>query len=258
MMRWLLIVVLCLFSGMVQAENAGEYHLGPGDDIKISIYDHPDLALETALSKDGSIAFPLIGEISLNGMSPSDAEKAIAARLSSGGFLLNPQVSILVSQFRSQRISVIGEFNHPGRFSLDSATDLVDVIALAGGIAPSGGDQIVIINGNTRRQVNLSQLMAETDPAKRVVKVNNGDVIFVPRSMVYVSGEVNRPGNYRLETGMTVMQAIAVAGGFNPRASHTSIEIHRLGADGKVMELKGRSSDQVRENDVIYVQESLF
>ncbi|GGY19232.1 SLBB domain-containing protein [Paludibacterium paludis] len=258
MMKRLLIGLVCLFCGLAHAENAGEYHLGPGDVIKITVYDHADLANEVQLTRDGDITFPLIGTFSLKGQSTAQAEQTIASKLANGGFIVNPQVNVIMSQYRSQRLSVLGEVNRPGRFSLDSATDLVDVLSQAGGIAVTGGDKIVVIRGEQRTEYNLSELMNEKDPSRRIVKVSNGDVVFVPRQQVYVQGEVNRPGVFRLENNMTVLQAIAAAGGFNPRASHRFIYVHRADADGKVREQRVTYTDRVREGDVVYVEESWF
>lgn len=257
-MKRLLIAVLCLWFGLAHAENAGEYHLGPGDVIKITVYDHTDLANELQLTKDGDITFPLIGTLSLKGLSTADAEKLIAGKLASGGFIVNPQVNVIMSQYRSQRLSVLGEVNRPGRYSLDSATDLIDVLSQAGGIAVTGGDKIVVIRGEVRTEYNLTALVNQKDAAKRIVKVSNGDIVFIPRQQVYVQGEVNRPGVFRLENNMTVLQAIAAAGGFSPRASHRFIYVHRQQDDGSVSEMRVKYTDKVKEGDVVYIEESWF
>ncbi|WP_246308025.1 SLBB domain-containing protein, partial [Chitinibacter bivalviorum] len=138
-------------------------------------------------------------------------------------------------QYRSQRVAVLGEVNKPGRYALDSSTDLIDLLAIAGGINPMGGDTVVVLRGEEKLEFQLSLLTQLANPEKRTIRILNGDTLFVPRAkQMYVYGEVNRPGAFKLEPKMTVMQALAVAGGFNNRAAKRSVEIHRVDADGKL------------------------
>lgn len=132
------------------------------------------------------------------------------------------------------------------------------VIAQAGGVAASGSDNVVVIRGQQTIKVNLSQLVSETDPVKRNIMLSSGDVVYVPRSMIFVYGEVNRPGNFRLESDMTMMQAISVAGGFTQRASRGSVVIHRRQPDGTVVTRDGRLNDKLLPGDVVEVPESWF
>ncbi|WP_229797358.1 polysaccharide export protein EpsE [Jeongeupia chitinilytica] len=254
-------MAICLLVGAAGAlaDTGGDYRLGPGDVVKISVYDHPDLGSEIQMNRDGVITFPLIGKVDLNGLSFAQAEAAIAQALKSGGFIRQPNVNVLVAQYRSQRVAVLGEVNRPGRYALEGGASLVDLLAQAGGASATGGDKLVLVRGTSRRDFLLSQLLGNEDPAIREVRVQAGDVIFVPRmQQVFVYGEVNRPGNFRLEQNMTVMQALSVAGGFNPRASKRSLEVHRTRADGSVEEIDVKPSDRLQDNDVLYVQESLF
>ncbi|KPC51817.1 polysaccharide export protein EpsE [Amantichitinum ursilacus] len=262
MMKWLLTLCMaCAFALPLaaRAENAGEYKLGPGDVIKVSVYDHPDLQLELQLTKDGELSFPLIGQVKLNGASFAEAEQAIAQRLSKGGFVKNPQVNVLISQYRSQRVSIIGEIAKPGRYSLDSATNLLDLLAIAGGLTGNGGDVVQLLRDGKRTDINLPRDINNGKSENTTLRMQNDDVIYVPRmQQYYVYGEVNRSGNFRLEQNQTVMQALAVAGGFNQRASHTSITINRTQPDGSVKTIEVQPTDLVQVNDVIYVKESLF
>jgi polysaccharide export outer membrane protein len=250
--------MLCLFAISLPAMATGEYRLGAGDVVKISVYDHEDLQAELQLTQGGDVTFPLVGRVKIAGLTFSEAEKLISGKLIDGGYLKQAFVNVLISQYHSQRISVIGEVNHPGRFELDSATHLVEAIALAGGVAPTGGDKVILVRGDTRTEIALSQF-AKPASGDDTLQLRNGDVVMVPRSpQIYVYGEVNRPGAFRLENGMTVVQAIAAAGGFNPRASKRSIELERRQPDGRNVTLDVRLNDAVQDNDVINVQESLF
>ena len=242
-----------------QAENAGEYKLGPGDVVKVNVYDHPDLQLEVQLTKDGDLSFPLVGHVKVDGQSVAEAEQSVAQRLDKGGFVKNPQVNMVVTQYRSQRVSLIGEINKPGRYPLDSATNLLDLLAIAGGITGNGGDLVEVLRGGKRIEVNLPADIKNNKNENTALRMQNDDVIYIPRMQTYyVYGEVNKPGNFRLEQAQTVMQALAVAGGFNPRASHTNITINRTQPDGSVQAIAVQPTDPVQANDVIYVKESLF
>jgi len=179
--------------------------------------------------------------------------------LRSAGYIVKPSVSILVTQYVSHRFTILGEVNKPGRYPLDSQTSLLDALAIATGVTPSAGDTVLLTRDNTQVTYSVAQLAGESDPDKRNIWLKAGDVLFIPRSQVFVLGEVQRPGNFRLEPGMTVMQAISVAGGFSSKASHSSIKITRKLADGSSKEMKSVSlSDALSVNDVVYVEESWF
>jgi polysaccharide export outer membrane protein len=246
-----------LISGAVSA--AGEYVLGAGDVVKIQVYDHPDLTTEVQLNNQGTLAFPLIGEVKLAGLTYTDAEALISKKLSQGGFIKKPNVNVLIVQYRSQRVAVLGEVNKPGRYALDSATDLIDLLAIAGGINGIGGDAVVVLRGEERIEYHLSKLTQLANPERRTIPIQNGDTVYVPRAkQMYVYGEVNRPGAFKLEPKMTVMQALAVAGGFNPRAAKRSIEIHRVDDNGQLQKIEAKLTDLLHENDTVFVQESFF
>lgn len=255
---------LCLLSPTVLAQQAGsEYRLGPGDVVRITVYNNPDLTTEASITQEGRITFPLIGEIQIGGMEKGQAEQVIARRLGEGGFVVKPQVNVLVLGFKSQQISVLGQVNRPGKYPIEQASTLADLLAIAGGISPNGADVITHItqgaDGKTsKRDIDINQALRNGEMDKNF-PVKNGDIIFVPRApLFYIYGEVNRPGAYRLEKDMTVMQALSVGGGLNPRGTERGIKINRHDESGKVTAIDGKLSDLVQENDVIYVKESLF
>ncbi|GAA5785929.1 hypothetical protein GCM10007860_17740 [Chitiniphilus shinanonensis] len=235
-----------------------EYVLGAGDVVKVAVYDHPDLTTEIQLTQSGEISFPLVGAVKLAGLSFSQAESRIAGLLERGGFVNKPSVNVLITQYRSQRVAVLGEVSNPGRYALDSAATLIDALALAGGVNPNGGDTLVLTRGNERREFSLAALLAQDGTAK-AEEVRAGDVLYIPRAQqIYVYGEVNRPGSFRLERNMTVMQALSVAGGYNLRASQKGLEIHRAKHDGGTDVLQAKPTDVVQANDVVFVREALF
>src|SRR5262245_61691162 len=136
MIRSLLPVLGFLLSMLAGSASAADVQLGPGDMLKVSVYGSPDLTLETRLSERGSISFPLIGEVDVNGITPFAAEKKIAGLLESGGFIRKPQVNVLVTSVQSRQISVLGQVNRPGRYPIEGKRNLTDVLALAGGANP--------------------------------------------------------------------------------------------------------------------------
>ena len=240
-----------------------DYVLGAGDVVRISVFQNPDLSLEARVSEGGSISYPLLGSVRLGGLSVQQAEKAIADGLRNGQFVKQPQVGILVIQVRSNQASVLGLVNRPGRYPIEvTGMRMSELVALAGGIAAGGSDLVSLTgtrNGMPMRvQIDLPGLFSASNSANDPV-VLNGDVVFVDRMpIVYVYGEVQRPGALRLERGMTVLQGLAAAGGLTQRGTEKGIRVHRKAADGKVQVLQPAMDDKVLDGDVLFVRESLF
>ena len=240
-----------------------DYVLGAGDVVRINVFQNPDLTLEARITEGGSISYPLLGSVQLGGRSVQQAEQAIAEGLRQGQFVRQPQVSILVMQVRGNQASVIGQVNRPGRYPIDvTGMRLSDLLALAGGISPTGSDLISLSGSRDgkplRVQVDVADLFGAANTAADPI-VQNGDVVYVDRMpLVYVYGEVQRPGAQRLERGMTVMQGLAASGGLNQRGTERGLRIHRRGPDGKVRILQPRMDEALHDGDVVYVRESLF
>jgi polysaccharide export outer membrane protein len=229
----------------------------------VTVFQNPDLTTETRVSEQGTIVFPLVGEVAVSGQTPIGAGALIAERLKRGNFIKDPQVNVSVMQVRSRQVSVLGNVIRPGRYALDDATStLTDILALAGGIAPGGGDTITVIgnrNGAEKAlEVNIPEMIRKGDMSANF-EVRNGDLIYVHRAPVfYIYGEVQRAGAYRLEPGMTAMQALSVGGGVTPRGTDRGPTIHRRMADGTIRKFEAKLLEPVQPDDVIYVRESLF
>ena len=245
------------------AQQRSEYVLGAGDVIRITVFQNPDLTLETRLSETGQVSYPLLGPINLGGMSVAQAEKRVADGLRSGNFVKQPQVSVLVVQVRGNQVSVLGNVNRPGRYPLELAdTRLTDILAAAGGVSQGGADIVTVVgsrNGKPfRSEIDLPGAFQAAQRTNDVI-LANGDVIYVDRApTVFIYGEVQRPGVIRLERGMSVMQALATGGGLTQRGTEKGMRVHRRGPDGKVQVIQPSMDDQVRDGDVVYVRESLF
>ena len=237
--------------------------LGAGDSVRITVFQNPDLTTETRISERGTITFPLIGEVALGGLTPAGAEARIARQLIEGKFVLKPQVSLNVVRVRSRQVSVLGQVAHPGRYPLDdTSSSVTDLLALAGGIGPTGDDNVIVMvtrNGKTAKlEINVPT-MYRTGDLSQNIQLQSGDTIFVQRAPVfYIYGEIQRAGAYRAEPTMTVMQALSVGGGVTPRGTDRGLKIRRKAGDGNFRTIDAQLTDRVEPDDVIYVRESLF
>jgi polysaccharide export outer membrane protein len=258
----LLLAMLALASGSAAAQ-APDYRLGPGDVVRITVFQNPDLTTETRVSETGTITFPLIGTVAVGGQSTSQIERLITDRLRDGGFVNRPQVNATVLQFKSIQVSVLGQVNRPGKYPLEQTNNrLTEVLALAGGVTTLGADVVTLVtseNGKEKKiDVDVPELIRSVDKSKDVI-LKNGDVIYVPRYPVfYIHGEVQRPGQYRLERDMSVMQALAVGGGLTLRGTQRGMQLSRKEAGGKTVTRDAQPMEAVQADDVIFVKESLF
>lgn len=248
----------------VQPTNdRADYPLAAGDTIRIQVFQNPDLTLETRISENGSITYPLIGTVDLGSASVAAGEKKIADALRKGGFIRDPQVTISLLQVRGNQVAVLGQVNRPGRFPMETANiRLSDMLAQAGGTSPQGDDVAIVTgvrNGQAfRREVDIAQIYLANRPQDDL-PLQGGDTIYVHRApLFYIYGEAQRPGAYRIERGMTVMQALALGGGPTVRGTEKRLRLHRKGADGAVQAIEPQLTDPVAPHDVIYVRESLF
>jgi polysaccharide export outer membrane protein len=261
--HFLVAAVLALAGLNAQAQAKPDYPLGTGDAIRVQVFQNPDLTIETRVSENGSITYPLIGAVELGGLSIAAAEQKIADALQQGGFIQKPQVNIMLVQIRGNQVAVLGQVNRPGRFPLETAnTRLSDMLANAGG-ATAGGDDIAIVTGvrngqSFRKQIDIPAIFLDEKIQDDIV-LQGGDNIYVHRAPVfYIYGETQRPGSFRVERGMTIMQALAQGGGPTARGSEKRLRLHRRAADGSIKQLAPQLTDPVLPNDVIYVKESLF
>lgn len=241
--------------------NQATVTLAPGDSITMSVFGRPELTLTGYVSDAGMIDVPLAGSIPVAGLSPAQAAERVATAYREGEYLVDPQVNIVLAAIRSQQISVLGEVERPGRFPIDTRTTVLDALAQAGGIGPLGDEKAFILrrgaDGVDRYEVDLRDLLSAG--AGQVVQLRAGDTIVVPKApLFYIYGEVQRPNAYPLRGGMTVIEAIAVAGGLTPRGSSRRIEIKRNLKDGDTRRFDADIDNAVQPEDVINVKERIF
>ena len=272
---WVLIWSFCCFAAHAAQSPASSdpsttsadspariIQIGPGDSVSIQVYGQPDMSTVVYVSDDGTIPVPLAGPVQIAGQSPSQASKRIEKALKDGNFLVDPHVTLTVTVSRSQRVSVLGQVGRPGQYPIEANTTIFDLLALAGGALDTGSEDIFLLRSDAsgtlqRYPINLKGL----EKAKGVIPgqtLRGGDSILVPRAeQFYIYGEVTAPNKYRVEPDMTVIQAIARAGGVTPRGSERRVDIKRL-VEGKYVTVKAKLNDPVKADDVIHVKESIF
>jgi len=243
--------------------TAPTVQIGPGDTVSVKVFGQPDMDTTVPVSDEGTIHLPLVGSLPVSGLSPSQVSLKIEKALKDGSFLVNPHVTVTLVQSVNQLVAVLGEVRSPGRYQVAANTTIFQLLAQAGGATATSADVIYLIradaNGNqSRTPINLKGYTDATAvlPTQRF---KGGDSIFVPRAdQFYIYGEVQQPNEYRLEPGMSVVQAIARAGGLTTRGSDRRVDIKRKGTDGRETTFRAKQTDPVQPSDVIHVKESIF
>lgn len=255
-----LIVVTTAWADSTQAD----YLVGPGDVLKITVYDNPDLNATVRVSADGSIQLPLIGNVSMFDLSVEQVQLKVE-KLLADGYLRDPQVTVFIEEFRSQKVVVNGHVLKPGVYELSGPTSLLELISMAGGLRENASDRLSInrigVPGVREQQVLRIDLKAllESGSSNLNIPVFDKDSVFIAKAgMFYVTGEVAKPDAYKFEDGTTVLKAISMAGGFSKIAAKGKVRIIRI-IDGQeqVMD-KVPLQEPVQPDDVIVVPESFF
>ena len=262
-------LVCSLLLSASQASAQTNYVLGAQDVLNITVLGEEDLSRKYTIEQDGTFTFPLVGRVTARGLTLRALEQELRSKLVTGGFLKNPEISVAVEAYQSQRIMIWGQVNNPGEYQLSGDTTLLSALAKAGSITPSAGSEAVIVRAGRAPaesgtpaepeiiRVDLTQLQ-EGNLALNI-PLRDGDTINVPKAQsVFVAGHVKNPGGYAVEEGMTVHQVLALAGGLTDRGSDRRITITRT-VDGKKKELKGvKLTSLVQPGDMIVVGQRIF
>jgi polysaccharide export outer membrane protein len=250
------------------ADNREKIRIGPGDLIEVSIYGVSDFRQEARVNESGDVSLPLIGSVRIGGATSEEAQDLIAKSLVEGGYFRDPHVMVVIKDFASQGISVLGEVTRPGVYPMVGTRRLYDLISMAGGFTPKAGQLVTITHRDDPQ--NPVKVMMSQDPAKSVetnVEIYPGDTIAVSKAgIVYVVGDVQRPGGFVMENNerMTVMQAIALAQGTNRTAALGSARILRRTPTGpsevkiplkQMMAAKASDMDLLAE-DILFIPSS--
>ena len=230
--RWpLLPWGMCIFFLMTGICRSGDYILGPGDVIKISVYDNDDLLTVTRISDQGFVIMPLLGQVKVQGLTVPQAAAQIG-RLLADGYLIDPQVNIFVQEFRSKKAIVLGHVNRPGLIEMSGPTTLLELISKAGGLADDFGETVTIKRSvDGRDNVILADLKSLTvgGDLSHNIPIQDGDTVYVSKAgMCYVTGEVKSPNAYK-------------CGHHRSQADHPGRRIHRQGIQ------VGRAGDPDRQ-----------
>jgi polysaccharide biosynthesis/export protein len=233
------------------AQSAGDYVIGPQDVLTIQVFDQADLGGKYSVETDGTFSFPLVGRVKAGGLTLRAFENELKTKLADGYFR-NPQVSVAVEQYRSQRVFVMGEVRQPGPVALTGGMTLIEALARAGSTTAAASGDVAIVRA--ARGATEGPLLPDQDAATEVFRTSirdleggalsqnlalrDGDTIFVPRSeTVYVFGQVRTPGAYGVQTNATVLQALSLAGGVTEHGATNRIRIVRI-EKGRKKEVK--------------------
>jgi len=215
-------------------QSAPVVKLGPSDLIEFSVYNVPELATKARVSNSGDVYLPLIDYVHVGGLTQEEAQTVIEKRLEDGGFVRNPHVTIFVDEANSQGVTVLGEVGKPGIYPDPADHKLYEVISEAGGFNASSSRKIAIIRKNQPEPVRIDLPRNLADDVSGNVDVFPGDTITIPRApIIYVVGDVGRPSGLLVDNGtLTVLQALALAGGTNHTAKMGGVRIIRKGPAG--------------------------
>lgn len=259
----LLIFLLgCVWANPVAARD-GVLHFN--DVLEISVYDHPEMTTTVRIDGQGTVVLPLLNQVQVQGMTVSEASAHIA-QLLADGFIINPQVNLFVKNFREQKASILGMVVKPGVYEINQRTTLLELISMAGGLTEEASDRAVLQREATRDAegkslevaIDLVRLVEQGDTTQNMA-ILDGDKVFVAKAgLFYVTGQVKKPNAYKFQDQVTVIKAVAMAGGFTDIASTRSVRIVRK-IDGREEVLTRVGMDElVRPDDVIVVPESFF
>ena len=272
-LQWVFALLLSLWAipAMAQAPGAAppgavpfeNVLLGPGDTVSLKVFGQPDMDGTATVTDEGTINLPLVGAVQVKGLTPDLVGRKLEKALKDGSFLVSPHVTVALVQSVTQMVAVLGEVRNPGRYQVAANTNVSQLLALAGGATATSADTIYLIRtdsaGNQSRSPIDLKGYTDAKSALPTQTFKGGDSIFVPRAeFFYIYGEVTQPNQYRLEPNMTVVQAIARAGGLTPRGSDRRVDVKRKGGDGKETTFRAKQSEAIEANDVIHVKESIF
>lgn len=271
----IIFLLFALLNSPTSYSQEEEYTVGGKDVLDISVYEEKDLTKRVRVSEEGYITFPLLGQVKVSGLTTAQIEKKLT-KLLEKDYLVNPQVQVMVKSFESRKVSVLGAVKQPGSYSLIGRTTIVEAISKAGGLdMEEKWKNAVLLRPNqkgdqkeiTSITLDLEKLLKGGDTSLNL-EVRDKDTIFIPRAdTVFVYGQVKYPQAIKLEKDLTIVEAIALAGGFTRLASQNRTRVIRV-VDGKVTKINVKMADikkgSAKENillqpgDIVVVPESFF
>ena len=279
----LILLLLLALGARISAQE--DYEIGPSDLLRIVVLGQPEMSGDFSVENDGVLSFPLLGKVKASQMTAKDLEKKLTALLADG-YLKRPQVSVLVKEYRSQRVFVTGEVQRAGPYALKADRSLFGLLADIGNLSADASREVIVTRAPrppapprlaemlpdalagrsdpapepvpTPEVIRVTMRDLQTGGAEKNLLLRSGDTVTIPRAaQVYVSGHVVRPGPYRYVEGTTIMQLLNQAGGVTERGSSGRAKIVRI-VDGKKVETKAQLTDMVQPEDMVVVPERLF
>jgi polysaccharide export outer membrane protein len=252
-----------------RTDQPARYTLGPQDQLKITVFDEPELSNIYRVDSDGYITFPMLNRVAASGLTPSELQDRVRTMLASG-YIRNPQVRVEVEGYKSQSVIVGGEVRAPGKIPMTGTMSLIEALAAAGSPTSSASSEVtvsrqkkgpngVVTNENDVEILRVNLREIQLGRAGRDIQLQDGDIVNVPKAQtVFLTGMIRNPGAIVYEPGMTVQQAIAIGGGLTDRGSDRRIKADRLLPDGKVVEVSLHLEDKVQPNDTIKIPAKIF
>jgi polysaccharide export outer membrane protein len=265
--RVLGLVLIASMSTFCFASTSETLLVGPGDTLHVQVLDTPELEQHPRVTDAGEIPLVGVGDLSVAGLTPSQAAAKIRERLISMHYMNHPDVSVTVEQFATQTVSILGQVKNPGAYPISTPRSILSVVALAGGLSDTADYHITI----ERRQTSQAPVtyLLSNDPRAAIadeVQVFPGDTVVVPKAgIAYVLGDVRRPGGLVMQNNhsqLTILQAVAIAGGTAPSAVPAHARLIRRTPEGGYKETainfsamqKGKKPDMLLEpDDVLYI-----
>lgn len=258
-------------AGGVRGEALRDYVIGAGDLLQIEVFELEELSKTVRVSGDGSITYPMVGTVAVGGLTKADVEKKLGDLLESK-FVRNPQVTVFLKEMQASKVSVVGAVHDPGGFGLIGDKTVLDALGMAGGVTREAGTRAFLIRAGSDAPtlIDMTRLLEAGDMSQNA-RVTAGDVIYVPRAKTYrvfVYGQVEKPGAFEIQEGerVTILQAVAMAGGLARRASAGKTKVvHAKDGERKMVKvdlngiIDGKDPDmELAEGDIVVVPKSFF
>ena len=225
-----------------------EYPVGSGDVLEIAVFQVEELNTTARVNAKGTIILPLLGELDVGDKPLREVEELLDERLTE--FMHDPQVSVFVSEYHSQQVSVTGAVNDPALHTLTRPRTVLELLSMSAGLTPEAGRKIYVqttVRSEPQRLIiDLDEIMRNPDDQSLRIALKGGDAIFVPEAgVVFVEGAVKKPGSYKLTGNTGVMEAIALAGGIKYEAKEAIVQIYTM-VSGKEAQVINVNMDELR------------
>src|SRR6266850_6045932 len=254
------------------ANRPSDYVVGPTDVLKVTVYDEPTMSGTYRVDTDGSFQYPMLGRVAASGMRVRDIEQMLKTKLEDG-FIRRAQVTVDVDQFRSRSVFIVGEVRSPGKYPMTGQMSLIEALAAAGSTTPTASSEVLILRPSKPgaltqaltpdeadqtnvRRINLGDL--QLGRLSENITMQEGDTIFVPKAeKFFITGQIRNPGAYTFERGLTVLQAISLAGGLTEKGSNRRIKVIRTDK-GKKVEKGMDLDDTILPGDTLVIPQRLL